>query len=277
MKELETRHDLVGGVTDRVARCSWVCREKEDMGFTETPSVTTTLGSVLKCDVGGTPVRDRVEPGTPNSAEGMLHWEDRGGPVLAHCVFPRSPRVRQNLTGKELADALDCPADIYGTMDEDQARKWALTEPTPGKLLGWALGPLRTLNRESRINKRKRAESNEMDDDLATEVEASSQLKGVAEVSEDWSWDQMELNAHGGADEGIGDQKAVKSDDAAVPVDLWNERVARELTRHWTASNTPPKAGFNNPGERDRFARVLNAMRTGCLRRWKKNVRRSFF
>ena len=116
-----------------------------------------------------------------------------------------------------------------------------------------------------------------MDDNLTTKEDTASQSRGLARVAEDWSWDQMELNSHGGAIELSGDQKAVKSDDAAVPVDLWNERVARELTRHWDASNVTPKTDFEDPTDRNKFARVLNTMRTGCLTRWKKNVRRSFF
>ena len=79
------------------------------------------------------------------------------------------------------------------------------------------------------------------------------------------------------AAEGGPSDKAVKSDDAAVPVYLWNERVTAKLTEFYA-----DETEGNNQWDlsvievRANLYRLTRALRRGLLGYWKRKVERDF-
>ena len=45
-------------------------------------------------------------------------------------------------------------------------------------------------------------------------------------------------------------EKALRADDAGVPVELWNERVAEKLTKHWSDLSNLTSADRRHLGRR---------------------------
>jgi len=71
--------------------------------------------------------------------------------------------------------------------------------------------------------------------------------------------------------------KAVKADGAAVPIRLWDERVATHLQEAWERKGvSKPPLNFSAPGDRAKFSRILNNVRKRLLVIWKNRVRKSF-
>ena len=71
--------------------------------------------------------------------------------------------------------------------------------------------------------------------------------------------------------------KAVKSDDAAVPVHVWNEQVATQLTELYaneTGGNN--QWDFSVPKVRGNLYQLTRALRWGLLGYWKQKVERDF-
>ena len=69
--------------------------------------------------------------------------------------------------------------------------------------------------------------------------------------------------------------KAVKSDDASIPVHLWNDRRALRLKAMHKKENKTFPFDFTNDVDCLRFQRGLESLRKFGLIVWKKNVRRS--
>ena len=64
--------------------------------------------------------------------------------------------------------------------------------------------------------------------------------------------------------------KAVRTDDAVVRVDVWNQRVAEQLTKQWASTQTQSHL-------EPTFVKALEVMRNGLLQQWKLKVSRDFY
>jgi len=71
--------------------------------------------------------------------------------------------------------------------------------------------------------------------------------------------------------------KAVKADDAAIPLHLWNDRIALGLQEMRKANNETFPYDFAEVNDCLNFQKGLDGFRKLGLLVWKRNVRRSFW
>ena len=71
--------------------------------------------------------------------------------------------------------------------------------------------------------------------------------------------------------------KAVKSDNAKVPVHLWDDRIAAQLTIYWQEKGIWSKRwNFRKKQSREVLGNLCRHLRVFALKYWKTKVRKSF-
>ena len=109
-----------------------------------------------------------------------------------------------------------------------------------------------------------------MEDQLLTTKEDRGDRPSIGIGSEVTDGGEQERVAQNFREKDPHHGKAAQADNAEVQVDVWNQRVAEQLTFHWASEQTQ----FHLEPE---FAKSLNDMRGLSLRWWKQNVYDDFY
>jgi hypothetical protein len=274
------RHADVGGVTT----CNnWMGSSTAiKLGAVEGVSYHRTIGEVLKPTLRGRFGKDRSAPasevgtdeGTAKvvmegqglvSPNGLWPTSYQSLKIVAPSVFSSTGWVHRTLDPVELGAAWDLPVNTLKALERLEKGEFGSHEATqmicraaPCKSL-WAFGQAMCLfglqanafgGRQGDFDQGNRADDEAHRgfgfyvDDLAKEQDSARHGSETA------------------AERRLREAKAVKEDDAAVPVHLWNERVLQD----WNARS-----------DQDETSRKLDTIRSKfLLRRWKQNLRKSF-
>lgn len=239
--------------------------------------VSNVLRQVVDPTVGGChtfPIR-KGAPDTLNTAEGLLDWSRRYDLVKVPTVYSKTKWASRRLNSKELCDALDVPGWLSAVTSEHQ-RKSLTDLSIPGKLYQFLFQAIRKgvhwtshlgapgggvkhkeccdtgSNATTEDVKRRRKRS----DGVTTNTIDGAESEGAREEAEELTTVSL---------------KAIKSDDAAVPVRLWNEAVLRGVKREHREACT------KNSNLVRRFENLLNWLRKQSLKHWKKTVISEFW
>ena len=298
-------HKDLGGVTSGGFHIEWASpMEVADVAFTYPPGLSINLEQVVDRTLKGTPTE---EPGENqwNSSRGLLRWRQRFQNVVVPYTYRPNVWTLRTLSGNELCEALDFPAERVKHLKPLELH--ALTrEEVPGKVLGAALwflgeeqGQVGTTEELENDKKRmfspvlgasKKAKTRvipEQDQQVyegigPDEVCSTPNLaiKGQPLVPDNTPGYENELEREEDR-AGTATDKATKADDAEVPVFLWNDRIQEGLEKIWETDTGPHSGGicpldFSDKVDQLRFKCSLNKLRRGCLIYWKNKVKTDF-
>ena len=300
------QHSMVGGVTDGEFVILCFTREGNEVPFSMPRTTKGSLGEALKATEPGKPTRV-PKPGERNTYKGVLDYEKRFGEVVAPSVFSKSEAaVRRKLGAQELLRVMDVPENrTRGMTDEDQ--QFLKLSLIPGKvsyastqfLSHWnpaesSKGEEASAPKLAKVYVDHPEVTSEKDAPplsarLTTEcerhsvpIEESSDVQLFMTDEEDFQhWQDEVLRIEVDRNEGGPTAKAVKDDDAKVPVHLWNDRIASKLTAHQARSRSlggpPPKAwDYSKPEEREVLDKLGETLRRGLLHYWHRKLRTEF-
>jgi hypothetical protein len=290
-------HQAVGGLTnlESIMRSAWrketLDRQRE---FTPDPLVTGTLRRVIDPTVSGRQVDPPFDKQALQTAGGLLDWRKRSGEVEVPTVFSKTKWVKRRLNEKELASVLDIPADKIESGSRGKLLgKWCTEVRTPFKIrLRAALEtlsmiitsdefvPIRERRRKQDVSsegvapRAKRSKTAGTPIDLeATSLSGSGRLDahiptarphvsaskpGAHVRAKDWYVEDLP------AELASGENKATKSDNARVPVELWDDRILEPLGEISESSRVEATEG-------------LAKIRRVSLRFWRRKVARDFY
>ena len=259
----------------------------------------TVSGRLVKIPTPDTP--------SENTTRGLLIWETRASAFVAGpTVFSKANWVTRRLTVRERADALDMPADKFKqSTPEWQAVMAAQT--VPGKVLAQAISVISwdhmgAAEREAPVPYYSNVAGSTNEDCLINPiVDSEADGRGLGKrrygseegegkergkkrrrvqfrlpVAGEMDTREEDVASRGRWDALFGDaltkgtvsDKAVKSDVAGVPVELWNRRVLEGTRVGWAAK-------MEN-GSVDQLVQALDVIRAGALQWWKRHVLKSF-
>ena len=275
-------HEETGGVTDWTGRCHWFARKSIYGEKPSNPDKVFTPEAIK-----GAPNRlinliDRTESGRRVSdktsasldpADDLLPWDQarefRRTFLILPTVYGQNVRVRRTMVGKEVAACLDLPVTIIRDWNDTMLAAAVAAVAKPVKIvagLGMAL--------QACLKQSQRIQQQELDvvcikgDSLKrgftdSHETVSKRSKSSIPFSEEETIDSEErMSGYVKlVSTTTASEKAVKHDKAAVPTELWDDRVRYlldivELT--------------------DRDRKAFNLLRMAMLRRWRRNVVRSW-
>ena len=259
------KHSTVGGVTTGVFFVLTFAREKVKADWDLPDTITRSLGDALDSTIQGDPC-PLPDEGCPNSYLGLLSWKMKKEKVVANTVFHEGA-VRRMITPLEWSRVMDFPYDKALRMTEENLLLLKDAE-VPGKIVYAGIYFLESYYQskptEARSKKRRIAWMDErdittvekrikLDEGLVTDQEVVSDAGPVsfqedqeliASTTSDHQESEFDLwagqcefssvtNDVDALDaepaEAEPTAKAVKSDDAKVPIQLWNDRVVHVL------------------------------------------------
>ena len=279
---MKLAHNELGGVTTLE---SWIHvaerREMRREPSCKTLSFVDCWGDYLEAGLQHTTFRGVVDPTVPGRESSFKEVEDSkklgGGSILERkmdwrkdvgkehvlpSVFGVSCYVNRRISAKELAGVLDFPAELHKNGTEAELQRWTREIEVPFKsrvqvvrsLSGWMEDRVEGTKEQSRKRK--------LEDVAETSVELA-----------EWDTSRMTeeetlftpLDSEGGGSLNTEERredrnlKATKSDDAAIPTYLWDDRVCERF-------------GFTSVADRTRAIKALNSIRKGALQYWKRLV-----
>ena len=275
-------HKETGGVTDWTGRSHWFARKSShgekpnDAEQVFTPEsikgAPNRLINLIDRTESGRRVTDKVKASLDPAVD-LLTWkqaiEFRRTPLILPMVYGQNVRVRRTMVGKEVAACLDLPVTVIRDWNDTMLTAAIAAVAKPVKIvasLGMALQAC--LKQSQRIHRQKSEgicnENNSLKRRGIDPHEAISKRNKISiQFSEEEGIDSetrmagyVKLVSTTTASE-----KAVKHDKAAVPTELWDDRVRYlldivELT--------------------DGHRKAFNLLRSVMLRRWRRNVVRSW-
>lgn len=281
-------HAELGGVSDGIFHVRYAIRRDEtDWEIVPQCGINfrNTVAQVWHSANGGR-LCNKVDKAQDKSGSMMdvISWENRVMPsVRGPTVYNKNKWARRRLTTKELSDVADMPAIIFKASDE-LVQKQMIRFDVPGKVLSSAIFGIRRvpeLEEElPRVDVTKKREGGELVPNTVerkksriSEVhrktscvsetneksEESSEIKRKEEIIINQDGSECHLMTTVSA-------KAVKSDDAAVPERLWDDRI-------WAH---PPLKEISLSLTEEVKKRTLKALRSFSLRYWKRKVKRDF-
>jgi hypothetical protein len=234
------------------------------------------------------------------AAGGLLDWKSRTEEVVVPTVYSKSKWVRRKLIPKELGAALDIPSDVMSAgLRAGKLRKWCkeIRIPFKTRLRAALEGISKIITEEdkvwetSSVLRRKptstlsdlapRAKRPRPDEPEVPVVELQQDFQKVMSHSHD-STDQTQekanhvpkvvhnrtkdwYNEESNVEDDAKEKKATKSDDAAVPIELWNDRIVEKLF------------GIDVSEERKKtITKSLDSIRKFGLYFWRRKVARDF-
>ena len=281
VSKLRMEHATLGGVTTRV---DWIfvasrfmhSDQKQTISFLdwwkgsmEKGLSLTTVRGIIKPTEHGKPRAVSKVKSEDLLCDRKMNWKlDREKVHILPSVFSPTGLVQRKLVPKELALALDFPSQLSaGRSDEELSELIDKTGP-PFKTRVQVVRLIRDFIEQqtsAKSKKRERPESSRTDSKVASSDVSAHGMK----VDEDERVpDDMEIltdNAlHELEREEDRNLKATKSDDAAIPHYLWNDRILDRF-------------GMVNEDDRARGIHALDWIRHGALIYWKRLVSRSFW
>ena len=306
LPEWPVRHSMVGGVTNGGFVISCYTRERNEVPFSMPRTTKGSLSEALKATEPG---KSTTVPnsGDRNTYKGVLDFEKRFGEIVARSVFSKTEAaVRRKLGTQELLRVMDVPENRTRGMTDENQQVLKLSS-IPGKvsyasiqfLSYWnpteSPEGLRTHNPEPpkmEVDREELEPEKESIDCVVTSPldpekpsvpsEETSDVQLFMSDEEDFQqWQDEMMRTEADRNEEGPTAKAVKTDDAKVPVHLWNDRIARKLTEHQALSRSsgdpPPKEwDYSTPKGRKVLDRLGEALRGGLLRYWHRKLRSDF-
>ena len=282
---MKLEHDELGGVTTLVSMIHVAERVGAQRSrpfvdcwrdYIEGGLEKTTMSGVLDPTVHGTacPIPKRYEPGVHNRTlmDRKLNWKrDRGQEHVVPCVFSRTDWVRRRLTSRELAVALDFPAELHKQASVDELDCWINEIKVPFKgrvqvahsLRGWfededqdiVEGAKKQTHPDERERENYQYDLVGSKESRMTETEALYSVpdseEGVGSLNVEERREDRNL-------------KATKSDDAEIPTYLWDDRICEKL-------------GIQEVKKQVECVKALEVIRKGALRYWKRLVCSDFW
>ena len=129
-------HSSLGGVTDAVFKAHFARRDHSSILFDWAyPAVSNTLRQILDPTLQGSKVpKTALDASARNAPNGLLSWNKRHGWIYAPSVFSSDHWTKRRLSIKELAKALDTPADALTAITSDDGHCLQQVA-VPGKVL----------------------------------------------------------------------------------------------------------------------------------------------
>ena len=232
----------------------------------------TTMSGVVDLTINGKdcPAPSDYDPTKEgvNVIDRKMNWKkDRYRNHVLPSVFTTSGCVRRRLSPKELATALDFPAELHKRGSEEELNCWIDELVVPFKCRVQVAFSLREW-----MSGTQEQEEKFMEQDLNAQVfdrdsGSNSEEARMTEAEAMYSAPDCE--------EGVGslnveerredrNLKATKSDDAEVPTYLWDDRICGKL-------------GIRDVSEQAKCVKALNVIRGAALRYWKRLVCSEFW
>jgi hypothetical protein len=228
----------------------------------EYKGVPAALGHITDPTIGSGRRCARVTPESPireNTGYGLLNWSERFGQVSVATVYSKTHWTKRVLSPTELLSALDAPALISKRASDSQKREWSQELNVPCKVRAEVMNLVcQILNpTERRVSERdglpEVSPGNSLDLLARKRARVSFNLDGELSIADAGGRKNPQIDLEGNlmpsenkgseseAKESCNEkeadetekyrrrEKACKSDDAAVPVYLWNDRVKAGL------------------------------------------------
>lgn len=287
MEQIALRHADLGGVTTASTRFTVARRaEDESVGLPlaagrkrpRSPPVGflgASLGRVINPTISG---RLCAAPGPLDfdSSTAVLDWNLRGEAFKLPSVFSKETGfVRRKLSDKELLAAMDVPASVVKHAPPERQAAWSAEISVPFKARFELIRLLGGTSRE---------QPGALDNGHGGDYGKSRHLKGGG-----WEESRKELRlgeeiASGGSDKApsfLPDVSApahlvaAKSDDAEIPVHVWNGRCRRGCP----VMEANAQKGLDGSEARliTAWSRMLDGMRIWMLRHWRRRIASSFW
>ena len=277
-------HSVLGGVTDAVFQVQTRVLKGEVVEALTPPRVSGVLSEALDSSISGKQTQKPVE-GQANTSKGILEWSERTRPIVAD--FHKTPNhgVKRRISIRELARVMDFPVSRTKQMTEHEL-KLLTTNDIPGKVVQAAiffLSQWKSSEDQGRVDKRELVEVDDVSPpkrQKKNEEVINDSEDIVLWIKENADEPQVEMEDHlaeGIPVESMNVEKATKSDDAGVPVHLWDDRVMEKLEEHWRLTDRKEPPNLRSEDGQIKLKRILGWLRMLGLRRWKKNLRLDFF
>jgi len=302
-------HHEVGGVTNGEFQVDiWTKNCKHPIVPITQPNVSGNLGEALDNLQNGSEVDPPVK-GEVNSSKGLLEWSNRAGKIRTTSVYRPGKGVRRSMTSREKARVLDFPEERARRMTEEEL-PLLIEHEIPGKVIIASLYFLTTWRNTTRSKRGRDAIGIKVDERMVKRVRAEPLSETTKERSESIVAETVVENDEQdeGEEYGMGNgewsdpsvehtrDKATRSDGAAIPYHLWNDRIAAKLDDHWSSDGyknppetkkkdgsagrrpvlTKPRLDFKNPFDKLKLSRLVRTLRGAASMYWKKLVKRDF-
>lgn len=288
---LHLQHETLSGVT-RIRSTFTLFRRRgaPAPGKPQPTGVDATLSTVIIPTTRmwgsltvSTPVNERPLSDLKQDARRQVtRPELDNGRFAVHSVFVPQGHVVRKLSDEEKLSALDMPGHLLKNASADTKRRWLNSLKTPYKSRVQVLQCLlpiiqevsaaepdikrrKTTPEPAKAPSQERALSRHQELKLRNKLEemlADLKLNRSSQVEELQPEPEEEIQPEEHPEEESGPKAVVKSDDAEVPVHLWNNRVAKRL-------QLDPK----DPA----FVRSCDRLRARLFRQWLWNVETSYF
>ena len=273
------KHNAIGGVTNQSYLVRWRVRSgcrKPVFSFPPNPSNCT----LKRCLVGATLKGIQVAEPTDhklNTEKGLMVRSQLSEDVVVQSVY--GSWMKRKLTTQEQANILDFPVDRTVEMTDEELLVLTRKE-IPGKVLTAASWFLKEWNPNY-------IKDETSDNPISSEDNPPTEGFEPKFKKTDLSYLDLQLEAKLLRYQEEREDGVVKDDDAAIPVHLWNNRIAiglnrirRERLDGDRPANDKPYFSFSDDKERTKFSGFLGTFRKllqpKMLKRWKFNVRDSF-
>ena len=264
----------------------------------EYKGVPAALGHITDPTIGSGRRCTRVTPESPireNTGYGLLNWIERFGQVSVATVYSKTHWTKRVLSPTELLSALDAPALISKRASDSQKREWSQELNVPCKVRAEVMNLVcQSLNpTERRVSERdgppEGSPGNTSDLPARKRARVIFNLDGELSITDAGARKNPQIDLEGNLmpSENKGSEseakesrnekeadetekyrrreKACKSDNAAVPVYLWNDRVKAGLDYSILHNVSDEKLGA-----------AFDTIRGFLLRYWKRKVVRDF-
>lgn len=298
MEKIGLRHSELGGVT-LVSTYFSVARrvEPDEMGNVDAiPSrkrsrsppvgfIGASLGRVIKSTLPG---RSCPAPGPTDfdSSTDVLDWAQRGAYLKLPSVFSRDTGfVRRRLSDKELLAAMDVPASVVKHATAERQAAWAAEITVPFKSrfeIIRLLGGVAHVNHTGSLGDREPLLPHQSrlllrsGDSVEREGPTKKQNSGKAKEDPPRPEEGTDRGPSiPGKASAASHLVAAKSDDAEIPVRVWDERCRTGCP----GMEASVQAALNGSETRvnEAWDRMLAGMRIWMLRLWKRRVASSFW
>ena len=271
------KHNAIGGVTNQSYLVRWRIRpgcRKPVFSFPPNPSNCTLkrclVGATLKGAQAAEPPENKL-----NTEKGLMMRSKMSEDVVVRSVF--GSWMKRKLSTQEQANILDFPVDRAVEMTDEELLV-LIEKEIPGKVLTAASWFLKEWNPNNIKDETLDTASPPEDESPTEDDEPEFKISNLRYL--DLQLEAKLLRYQEEREDGV-----VKDDDAAIPVHLWDNRIAiglnrirRERLDGDRPANEEPYFSFEDDKERAKFSGFLGTFRKllqpKMLKRWKFKVRK---
>ena len=182
---------------------------------------------------------------------------------MSNFVFNKNKGVQRSITSREMGRVLDYPEEITFKMMEEMLHFLTQNEGVTGKIVYRSLFSISSIYSKMESGTLSNTKKCQWDSTMMVDGSTQKKLKAACfqidrlkvgssqlNIEDVLEYMDLELKQKDLEDEylegkeGKPSAKAVKADDAKVPVNLLNNRVALKLIEHWKATGVLSKGGI---------------------------------